>query len=180
MGDRARKTADPDGSGAEDVAGETWLQVVPGLAGFHGEERSFRAWLFTIARHRAADWGRARARRPTVPLDTAAGARGLTSPDTADVVLERMSTRAVLAAIAELPRDQGEIIMLRVVAGLDTADVARLVGKSPAAVRAADASRQGERPRQSARPRQSEGPRQAAKVSAPSQARRTVGQVTQR
>jgi DNA-directed RNA polymerase specialized sigma24 family protein len=36
------------------VAGENWLQVVTGLAGFRGEE-AFRAWLFTIARHRAVN-----------------------------------------------------------------------------------------------------------------------------
>ena len=49
---------------AEDVAGDTWLQVVTGLRGFRGQEEAFRAWLFTIARHRAADAGRSRARRP--------------------------------------------------------------------------------------------------------------------
>jgi RNA polymerase sigma-70 factor, ECF subfamily len=54
---------------AEDVAGETWLHVAAGLAGFRGGENSFRAWLFTIARHRAADAGRSRARRPSVPLE---------------------------------------------------------------------------------------------------------------
>ena len=48
-----------------------------------------------------------------------------------------MSTQAVLAAIASLPRDQAEIILLRVVAGLDTAEVAQLVGKTPGAVRVA-------------------------------------------
>ena len=36
---------------AEDVAGDTWVQVVAGLAGFRGGEQAFRAWLFTIARH---------------------------------------------------------------------------------------------------------------------------------
>ncbi len=40
---------------AEDVASETWLQVVAGLAGFRGGEDAFRAWVFTIARHRAID-----------------------------------------------------------------------------------------------------------------------------
>ena len=54
---------------AEDVAGETWLQVVAGLAGFRGGEDAFRAWLFAIARHRAIDAGRARARRHIIPLD---------------------------------------------------------------------------------------------------------------
>src|SRR6476659_8518007 len=43
-------TAEP-----EDVAGETWIHVVTGLRRFRGGEQDFRAWLFTIARNRAAD-----------------------------------------------------------------------------------------------------------------------------
>ena len=53
----------------EDVAGETWIQVVTGLRRFRGGEQDFRAWLFAIARNRAADAGRSRHRRPSVPLD---------------------------------------------------------------------------------------------------------------
>jgi RNA polymerase sigma-70 factor, ECF subfamily len=121
---------------AEDVASETWLQVVTGLHGFSGEERSFRAWVFTIARHRAIDWARAKKRRPTVPLsEMSVGVMML--PDPADVVEERMSTRALLSSIATLPGDQAEIILLRVLGGLATEDVARLVNKSPGAVRVA-------------------------------------------
>lgn len=122
---------------AEDVAGETWLHVVAGLGSFSGEEPAFRAWLFTIARHRAADAGRSRARRPAVPLETSAAAEQLTSPDPADLALDAVSAQAVLRLIASLPHDQGEIIMLRVVAGLEAADVARIVGKTPGAVRVA-------------------------------------------
>ncbi len=122
---------------AEDVAGETWLNVVAGLPKFRGDERGFRAWLFTIARHRATDWGRSRARWHLAPITESVAADRLTAPDAADVALERMSTQAVLAAVASLPRDQAEIILLRVVVGLDTADVARLVGKTPGAVRVA-------------------------------------------
>jgi len=48
-----------------------------------------------------------------------------------------MSTRRALAAVAMLPMDQAEIIMLRVMVGLDTRQVARIVGKSPGAVRVA-------------------------------------------
>jgi RNA polymerase sigma-70 factor, ECF subfamily len=122
---------------AEDVAGDTWVQVVAGLAGFRGEEDAFRAWLFTIARHRAADAGRSRARRPAVPLAPSETADQPMAPDAADVALEAISARGAVALIATLPRDQAEIIMLRVVAGLDAADVARIVGKSPGAVRVA-------------------------------------------
>jgi RNA polymerase sigma-70 factor, ECF subfamily len=120
---------------AEDVASETWLQVVRGLPGFRGGEEAFRAWLFTIARHRAVDAGRARARRPDLPMDDLETAEQHMSPDAAEAALEAISTRAILALVASLPNDQGEIIMLRVVAGLEAADVARIVGKSPGAVR---------------------------------------------
>jgi len=127
---------------AEDVAGDTWLQVVTGLRGFRGQEEAFRAWLFTIARHRAADAGRSRARRPAVPLAVSGEAQGWTAgqplaPDAADLALDGISARAVVALIATLPRDQAEVVMLRVVAGLDVADVASIVGKSPGAVRVA-------------------------------------------
>lgn len=122
---------------AEDVASETWLQTLAGLTGFRGDERAFRAWLFTIARHRATDWGRSRGRRPTVPLDDTQAAESSLTPDTADIALERMSTKAWLAMLATLPADQAEIIMLRVVAGLGSTDVARMVGKTPGAVRVA-------------------------------------------
>ena len=127
---------------AEDVAGDTWLQVVRGLAGFSGGEEAFRAWLFTIARHRAADAGRSRARRPAVPLGVSEEAPALAAgqplvPDPADLALDGISARAVVALIATLPRDQAEVVMLRVVAGLEVADVARIVGKSPGAVRVA-------------------------------------------
>jgi RNA polymerase sigma-70 factor (ECF subfamily) len=121
---------------AEDVAAETWLQVVVGLAGFRGSEEAFRGWLFTIARHRAVDAGRSRARRRTVSL-SASHAESEVAPDTADVALERISTQAVMALISALPPDQAEIIMLRVVAGLNTRAVGLLVGKSPGAVRVA-------------------------------------------
>jgi RNA polymerase sigma-70 factor, ECF subfamily len=120
---------------ADDVASDTWLQVVKGLPGFRGGEDAFRAWLFTIARHRAADAGRARSRRPGVPMAGLAAAAQQSSPDAAEAALEAISTQAVLTLIKALPRDHAEIIMLRVVAGLETADVARIVGKTPGAVR---------------------------------------------
>ena len=122
---------------AEDVAGETWLQVAAGLTRFRGDEQAFRAWLFTIARHRAVDAGRSQARRPTVPLDLSEAAEQLVSADSADLALEAVSAHAMVKLIKTLPPDQAEVIMLRVVADLDSGDVARIVGKTPGAVRVA-------------------------------------------
>lgn len=53
----------------------------------------------------------------------------------AAAAFERIATDKALALIAELPREQAEVVALRVVAGLDVGQVARIVGKRPGAVR---------------------------------------------
>jgi RNA polymerase sigma-70 factor (ECF subfamily) len=49
--------------------------------------------------------------------------------------MERFSTERAVELVASLPPEQAEMVMLRVVAGLDVAVVAQIVGKSPGAVR---------------------------------------------
>jgi RNA polymerase sigma-70 factor, ECF subfamily len=122
---------------AEDVAADTWVHVVRGLAGFRGDESAWRAWLFTTARRRVIDDARYRARRPVSPVAEMPLAATPLSPDTADVVLDRLSTSAAIALVAELPPLQAEVILLRVLAGLDNETTARLLGRSPGAVRVA-------------------------------------------
>jgi RNA polymerase sigma-70 factor (ECF subfamily) len=121
----------------EDVAAETWVQVVRGLRSFRGDEQAWRAWLFTTARRRAIDLARHRSRRPEAPLDDVAVAQLPRTEDSAEVALEHLSTAAAIALVSGLPRLQAEVILLRVVAGLDTETVARLLTKSPGAVRVA-------------------------------------------
>ncbi len=122
---------------AEDVASETWLEVVRGLERFHGDETGFRSWLFTIARHRAVDHHRRRAHRPSVPVpgETLTTWPTADADDPANRAVEALSTKEVLAVIAQLPPDQAEVVALRVVAGLDVERVSQIVGKRPGAVR---------------------------------------------
>jgi RNA polymerase sigma-70 factor, ECF subfamily len=122
---------------AEDVAADTWVQVVRRLAAFRGEEQEWRAWLFTTARRRAIDERRRRSRRPVAPLDEVTPDSLPVSDDAADVAIEHLATRSVMALVAQLPPMQAEVILLRVVAGLDNERVARLLGRSPGAVRVA-------------------------------------------
>ena len=121
----------------EDIAAEAWLQVVRGLRSFRGDEQAWRAWLFTTARRRAIDLARHRSRRPEAPLDDLTAAQLPGIEDSAEIALERLSTAAAIALVSGLPRLQAEVILLRVVAGLDTESVARLLRKSPGAVRVA-------------------------------------------
>ena len=122
---------------AEDIAAETWLQVVRGLPGFRGDQSQWRAWLFTTARRRAIDETRRRARRPTSPLDDLEPGQMPSAPDAADLALHNLATQRAIALVSALPPLQAEVIMLRVVAGLDTEAVAELLGRSPGAVRVA-------------------------------------------
>ena len=120
---------------SEDLASETWLRVVGGLGRFSGREPAFRAWVFTVARHRAIDrWRRAvRRRDQPVPLDALVE---LPAPDDpASAAVDAISSRAAVALIATLPPDQAEVVLLRVVAGLEVAEVAAITGKHPGNVR---------------------------------------------
>lgn len=124
----------------EDVAAETWVTVVKGLARFRGDEMAWRAWVFTTARRRGIDEGRRRTRRRAALVSHIAELANpgrLVPPDPALVVLERMDTEAALTLVAQLSPLQAEVIALRVIAGLDVAAVARLVGCTPGAVRVA-------------------------------------------
>jgi RNA polymerase sigma-70 factor, ECF subfamily len=121
----------------EDVAAETWLQVARGLARFEGDVAAFRAWLFTIARNRATDEGRARARRPAQVLmaDPHLGVRSPAEPSAEDLADENAATERALQLVGTLPPLQAEVVLLRVVAGLDVADVAAILGRPPGTVR---------------------------------------------
>jgi RNA polymerase sigma-70 factor, ECF subfamily len=122
---------DPD-----DVASETWLQVVRDLHRFNGGEEEFRRWLFTVGRNRAIDAARATTRRRVSPL--ADGLDAFADSQTVEEqVLDGMSVRKAIALLAGLSQDQAEAVALRVIAGLDTPAVAGILGKSPGAVRVA-------------------------------------------
>ena len=122
------------GDAAEDVASETWLQAARDLDRFTGDPSAFAGWLFRIARHRGVDERRRAGRRRETPADI------VDPPAVADAgseVVEAAETAWALNRIAALPRDQAEAVMLRVVAGLDVATAAAVLGKRAGAVRIA-------------------------------------------
>lgn len=123
-----------DRDDADDIAAETWLQVVRDLPRFRGGEEDFRRWLFTVGRHRAIDAARSRHRRPAIPV--AFGLDAIADSELVeDQVLHMLSVRKAVGLLAGLSADQADAVALRVLAGLDTAAVAQILGKSPGAVR---------------------------------------------
>jgi RNA polymerase sigma factor (sigma-70 family) len=125
------------GDDAEDVASDAWLEIARDLGRFKGDGAGFRGWSATIARHRALDHlrrQRVRPRAATLEQDVLE----LPGPSsTHEQALESLSTEYALQLVRDLPRDQAEAVLLRVVVGLDGPAAARVLGKRPGAVRTA-------------------------------------------
>lgn len=119
---------------AEDSASEAWIEVARGVATFEGPERAFRSWVFAIARRKLIDRIRYEARRPGASFDDHPDA-GPAERDIAEEVAERDATLQAIALIRTLPKDQGEAVMLRIVAGMDHAEIAAIMGRTPGSVR---------------------------------------------
>ena len=121
---------------AEDLVAETWLAAARQLGSFAGSEGAFRGWLFTIARRRLIQHWREKGRRPATPVPPEALALVASDDDPEAAGVAVLSGREAAAAIAaSLPRDQAEVVLLRLVAGLDVDQVAEVLGKRPGTVR---------------------------------------------
>lgn len=131
---------------APDVLQETFLQVYRHLPSFRGESQ-FGTWLYRIATNAALMHRRARARRPSEPLDSflprfddhgkhAATPAELQVVSRADELLDRQvladKAREVLARMPDIYRDA---FVLRDLEEMSTADVARTLDIEPTAVR---------------------------------------------
>jgi RNA polymerase sigma-70 factor (ECF subfamily) len=117
----------------EDVASEVWYSIARDLGSFTGDERAFRAWALTIARHRVIDAARRRSRRvETLPIiDVDRPIDG----DASTTVTHKAELAEAMARIRALPPSQAEVLALRVIGGLSVSATAEALGKSEGAVR---------------------------------------------
>jgi RNA polymerase sigma-70 factor, ECF subfamily len=109
---------------AERLAFETWDEVVERLDAFDGPEAALYALGFAIARRRAGDTdGDAPCAQAEHVIDL-----GLTELVDEDG-MAGLGLRSALAAISRLPRDQAEIVLLRVLGELTVYEVATLIDR---------------------------------------------------
>ncbi len=120
---------------AEDVAGEVLLEVVRDIERFEGSRERFRSWVLAIAHHRLLDARRRAKRRPADPtpheeLDTPPA----TDDPEADA-LAALGFGELEPALATLTHDQRSVLLLRVIGDLPIAEVSRITGRRPGAVK---------------------------------------------
>lgn len=109
---------------AEDLTGQVFLDALRALPRYHPQGH-FAAWLFAIARRRTADHYRG-GPPPLELLDT------LPAPILTDPYGDRERLNALLA---RLPSADLDLLRLRYAAMLDYAEIGRVLGRTPNAVK---------------------------------------------
>ena len=112
---------------ARDLAQEAFLKAYRAMGTFKLEAR-FSSWLYQIALNGARDRLRRRRTRMDVSLETLeeTADRPLGRPERTalDLVESRDLSRAVASAVAALPEDQREVVVLKEYQGLTFAEIA--------------------------------------------------------
>jgi RNA polymerase sigma-70 factor (ECF subfamily) len=107
------------------------MAAMKGLNSFQGQS-PFPAWLLGIARNKAADLFRQR--QPVSELDEAVETAD--SGDDMDEIVDRqMAVEKVARKLQTISPDRAEALSLRLFAGLEVTEIARMMNKQESAVR---------------------------------------------
>lgn len=120
---------------AADIVQEAFLRALRFFDGYRGGDP--QSWLLSIVRNTAHTW--LQTQRPALPMDRHAGdeqfscgepwaAGEQSSPDPMTAVVEQQDARRLRQAIAQLPLEQREILILRELDGLSYRQIATVVG----------------------------------------------------
>ena len=119
----------------EDFVSETFLRALRRIGSFTWQGKDFAAWLITIARNLIADhYKSARYRLEVTTADMLDADRVEQGPE--DLVLDALTSSALVAAVRKLAGEQQECIVLRFLQGMSVSETALAMGKSDGAIKA--------------------------------------------
>ncbi len=119
---------------AEDLTSETFFRALRSMAGFRWQGKDFGAWLMTIARNLATDHFKAgRTRLELTTEDMGLHDDATEGPE--DAVLAGLTSDALLQALARLPDEQRDCLVMRFLQCMSIAETAAVLGRSDGAVK---------------------------------------------
>lgn len=125
----------------DDCAQEVWVAVISSLETFDltPQRGTFRAWLWSVIRHKATDFSRREARRPQTRIDELTEPLCSDEPNPAEVYESRRRVRIVRESLAELhqeiPATSYQVFSQRWVDGDDVAEIATALNLNRKGVR---------------------------------------------
>jgi RNA polymerase sigma-70 factor, ECF subfamily len=127
-----------DRASADDVTQEVAMTIVSALPRYVDTGRPVLAWVFGIAVRKVSEAHRALGRRPESPVESLPDRpHDGADDDPATMTIRLETTRQMTALLATLPPPQGEILRLRIAAGLSAEQTALVLEMTPGAVRVA-------------------------------------------
>jgi RNA polymerase sigma-70 factor (ECF subfamily) len=119
---------------AEDLTSETFFRALRSMTGFRWQGKDFGAWLMTIARNLATDHfkaGRTRLELTTEDM----GLHDDTAEGPEREVLAGLTNELLMKALAELPTEQRDCVVMRFLQGMSIAETAAVLGRSDGAIK---------------------------------------------
>ena len=118
-------------SEAEDLTEKVFLQALSHLPSYAYRGLPFSVWLYRIAHNVVANWHRDRQRHPQLPLEDT------DSFSLDDDSLEQVEDVAMVRkAVAGLPSERQNLLLLKFVEGLSNAEIGKALGRTEGAVKA--------------------------------------------
>jgi RNA polymerase sigma-70 factor (ECF subfamily) len=124
-----------DAHDAEDAAQDVFAKVFEALPGYQRRSQPFRAWLFVVVRNLAISYLRRGQKTAAVApdeldrqLETAGGESDVSA-------IDWITDRELLMFVERLPLAQRQVLLLRFMLGMDSSEIAAILGRSSADVR---------------------------------------------
>jgi RNA polymerase sigma-70 factor (ECF subfamily) len=118
---------------AEDLTAEVFVKMVEGLPRYRFTGAPFEVWLYRIAGSRVIDFRRRQRRRPESILSDEIADHG-THPE--DRIEQAQEIQTLRQALSQLTDDEQTLLILRFVEHKSHQEVAEILHKTPAAVKA--------------------------------------------
>ena len=119
---------------AEDLTSETFFRALRSMNNFRWQGKDFGAWLMTIARNLTTDHFKAgRTRLEMTTEDMTPHDDATEGPES--VVLAGLTNEVLLKALAELPTEQRDCLVMRFLQGMSIAETAKALQRSDGAVK---------------------------------------------
>ena len=128
---RGQGVADPEG-----MTNDVFSRAFRRLGDFDGDATALRSWVFTIARNAMVDERRRLGRRVRETELITDGPAGGVVASAEDAALGGMSEQRVRSLLAQLPDDQRDVLVLRLIADLTVSQIAQIHGRSIGATKA--------------------------------------------